>query len=65
MTAAQRPDVEFARYDKRTGFTRTYGHIYWRPLIVHVLGHTVIGRRRLRRMWAEHDASREEHNDGR
>lgn len=45
---AQRPDVEFTRYDKRTGLTTSYGHVYWRPLIVHVLGRTIIGKRHLR-----------------
>jgi len=54
--AAQRPDVEFTRRGPN-GSTISYGHIYWRPLIVHVYGRTIIGKRRLRRMWADHDAS--------
>jgi hypothetical protein len=62
MTAAKRPDVEFRR-EISPGYFRTYGHIYWRPLIVHALGRTIIGRRTLRRMWAEHDALREKDCD--
>jgi hypothetical protein len=54
MIAANRPDVEFRR-EISPGCYRTYGHIYWRPLVVHLFGRTVIGRRRLRRMWEEAD----------
>lgn len=45
--AYRRPDIEFKRHIG-TGTYRTYGHIYWRPFIVHVLGHTIVGRRHLR-----------------
>ena len=40
----KRPDVEFKR-EISPGTFRVYGHIYWRPLIVHLLGRTLIGRK--------------------
>jgi hypothetical protein len=47
MSGARKPDIEFRR-EIRSGTYRTYGHVYWRPLIVHVLGRTLIGKRHLR-----------------
>lgn len=46
------PDIEIKRQIK-TGYYRVYGHLYWRPFIVVVLGHVIIGRRRLRREWEQ------------
>lgn len=58
MSEAQRayrkPDIEFRRkwyggtYGTHIGY-RTYGHIYWRPLIIVVLGRVLLGRKHLRR----------------
>ncbi len=45
--AAKKPDVEFRR-KVGSGAYRTYGHIYWRPFIVHILGRTIIGKKHLR-----------------
>jgi hypothetical protein len=47
MEAMRKPDVEFRRKIGSAAY-RTYGHIYWRPLIVVVLGKVLIGRRHLR-----------------
>ena len=44
--AAQTPDIEFNRKQK-DGSVRSYGHIYWRPFIVHILGRTIIGKKHL------------------
>lgn len=44
---ARKPDVEFRR-EIRAGCYRAYGHIYWRPLIVHLFGRTIIGKKHLR-----------------
>lgn len=51
-----KPDIEIRRR-VGSGAYRTYAHLYWRPLIVVVLGHVLVGRKRLRRAWEElHDA---------
>lgn len=42
----RKPNVEFRRR-LGPGHYRTYGHIYWRPFIVHFLGRTIVGKRHL------------------
>jgi hypothetical protein len=49
---ARKPDIEFRRRIG-SGAYRTYGHIYWRPLMLVVLGRVLLGRKRLRRSWKE------------
>lgn len=49
--AVNTPDWEIKR-EIGPGYFRTYAHGYWKPLILVVLGRVVIGRRTLRRMWA-------------
>jgi hypothetical protein len=63
MVAVRKPDVEFRRRVEapqgppgNRNAWRSYGHIYWRPLIVVALGRTLIGRRALRKSWEAHDA---------
>jgi hypothetical protein len=48
----RRPDIEFRRLIGAATY-RTYGHIYWRPLIVVALGHVLIGRKHLTRKEAK------------
>lgn len=48
--AARKPDIEIKRYHRKgryRGATTSYAHLYWRPLIVHVLGRTIVGKRHL------------------
>lgn len=47
MNAKRKPDIEFTR-KLGVGHYKSYGHIYWRPLIVHILGKTIIGKKRLK-----------------
>lgn len=42
--AMRKPDIEFKR-EIRPGTFRVYGHIYWRPFIVHLFGRVLVGRR--------------------
>ena len=52
--AMKTPDWEIRR-EIGPGYFRTYAHGYWRdPFVVHVLGHTLIGKRALRRRWEKH-----------
>ena len=44
--AARKPDIEFLRKMKG-GWTRSYGHIYFKPFIVHLFGKTIIGKKHL------------------
>jgi hypothetical protein len=44
---AKKPDIEFRRQIK-VGTYRTYGHIYFRPLVVHLFGKTIIGGKHLK-----------------
>lgn len=48
--AAKRPDIEVKRR-VRGGATRTYATVYYRPLSVWVLGHWLIGGKRVRAAW--------------
>ncbi len=48
MNAARVPDIEFKR-EIKPGMFRVYGHIYWKPFIVHILGKTIIGKKHLRK----------------
>lgn len=51
--AVKRPDWEIKR-EIRPGYFRTYAHGYWRdPFVICVLGRTIIGKRALRKRWAE------------
>lgn len=45
---ARKPDVEFKR-QIAPGTYRVYGHIYWKPFIVHVRGRTIIGKKHLKK----------------
>jgi hypothetical protein len=47
MGPVAKPDIEFKR-KIAPGTYRTYGHIYWRPFVVHLFGRTIIGKRHLR-----------------
>ncbi len=49
-TQCAKPDWQIER-EVSPGCFVHYAHGYWRPLIVHVWGHTIIGRRKLKRMW--------------
>lgn len=44
--AYRKPDIEFGR-KIGVGYYRTYGHIYFKPLIVHLFGKTIIGKKHL------------------
>ena len=41
----RRPDIEFIR--RKNGMCRSYGHIYFKPFIVHLFGKTLIGKKHL------------------
>ena len=45
MLAARRPDIEFKRKLK-DGSYRSYGHIYFKPLVVFLFGRMIIDLRR-------------------
>ncbi len=49
---ARKPDLEIRR-KIGPGAYRTYGHLYWRPLIIVIGGRVLIGRKRLQRSWDE------------
>jgi hypothetical protein len=54
--ACTKPDWEIRRKialrpgGPKTAY-RTYAHGYWRPLIVYAFGRTIVGRKRLAKMW--------------
>ena len=57
-TPMRTPDWELRR-ELRPGTFRTYAHGYWRdPFVVVVWGRVLIGKRGLRRNWAEYRARR-------
>lgn len=41
-----KPDIEFRR-NMKGGFIRSYGHIYFSPFIVVILGKVLIGKKHL------------------
>jgi hypothetical protein len=47
MNEARKPDIEFSRKMKG-GWVKSYGHIYFKPLIVHLFGKTIIGKSNLK-----------------
>lgn len=44
--AMRRPDIEFTK--TKDGRCHSYGHIYFKPFIVHLLGKTIIGKKHLK-----------------
>ncbi len=51
--SAMRPFDWEIRRQIAPGTFKTYAHGYWRdPLVVHVLGKTIIGKRALSKRWA-------------
>jgi hypothetical protein len=47
MIAVRKPDIEFTRQIE-PGHYISYGHIYFKPLIVHLFGKTIIGKKHLK-----------------
>jgi hypothetical protein len=53
--AAKRPDIEIKRAIRsgpHRGATRCYATLYRKPLAIWVLGHWIVGGRRVRAAWA-------------
>jgi len=47
QNAVRRPDIEFKR-KIGVGSYRSYGHIYWKPLIIYLFGKVWIGAKHLK-----------------